>query len=85
MTNGLFSDQNVIPGIGEVLCSGNESTLLECAYSSSPGSNCQLNNDAGVACQGNCRLACILGLHTMSFPLFFCHGYSGLHFICKLY
>ena len=48
VTNGLFRDINLMPGISEVQCSGTESELLECAYS-----NCQETDDAGVVCQGN--------------------------------
>ena len=52
VTNGLFSDLDLMPGIGDVQCSGTESELLECAYSTTPISSCRETDDAGVVCQG---------------------------------
>ena len=53
VSNGLFSDRNVRPSIGDVQCLGTESELLNCSYSNnSPDSSCVERDDAGVACQG---------------------------------
>ena len=52
MSNGFFSDQNIVPSIGDVQCSGTELELLDCLHSNSPDSTCLERDDAGVVCQG---------------------------------
>ena len=52
MSNGFFSDRNILPSIGDVQCLGTELGLLSCSYSNSPDSSCVERDDAGVACQG---------------------------------
>ena len=50
----------MLPGIGDVQCSGVENSLLECAYISNPGTSCREINDAGVVCQGNFAIYTVL-------------------------
>ena len=56
MSNGLFSDRNVLPSIDDVQCLGSELELLNCSFSNSPDSSCVESDDAGVVCQGDCSL-----------------------------
>ena len=39
--------------LDDLICNGSESTLQECRFSSH---NCDHSEDAGVACQGMCRV-----------------------------
>ena len=52
---GIFLDN--------VMCSGTESSLMDCRRSSSIGvHNCQHNDDAGVMCQGMLLIIIVLRL-----------------------
>ena len=53
VSNGFFSDLNILPSIDDVQCLGTELGLLNCSYSNSPDSSCVERDDAGAACQGN--------------------------------
>ena len=65
VNNGLFSDRNVLPSIGDVQCLGSELELLNCSYSNSPDSSCVERDDAGVACQGKPLLFVDVSLFTL--------------------
>ena len=46
--------------LDELACSGNESSLLECAHSGVGNHNCNNNEDAGVICIGEwCGCVCV--------------------------
>ena len=67
VNNGFFSDENILPSIGDVQCLGTELGLLNCSYSNSPDSSCVERDDAGVACQGDIVIAYLLVIEFPSF------------------
>ena len=48
---GLFTERVWPLTITNITCSGSESNLLECSYSTEPLSVCNVLRDASVACQ----------------------------------
>ena len=53
VTSGLFSETSLPIVIGEVFCSGNESSLLQCPYRDGLDSSCGSSEDAAIVCQGD--------------------------------
>ena len=60
ITSGLYSDPEVSPLVTNVECSGEESGLLDCNYTTDSQSSCSQTEDAGVVCQGGILMACML-------------------------
>ena len=57
--SGYFIPSNNTPiHLDNLVCKGNESTLLDCVHNPVGDHNCHHWEDAGVNCQGNCRTIC---------------------------
>jgi hypothetical protein len=57
---GVFTERVWPLTITNITCSGSESNLLECIYSTEPLSACNVLRDAAVACQSMCQCTIIL-------------------------
>ena len=52
--NALYGEWNGLILLDQLLCNGNESSLLNCSAGEQLGSNnCDHSEDAGVRCDGN--------------------------------